>query len=151
MHERGLAHMGIGTANGDNNIIDAVKMAITSPLLETTVSGATGVLLNVTGADIGVLEVNEAAELIREIADPEANIIFGAALDDKMSGEVRVTVIATGFDNDGVLYQKLPQLDEKKEEVVVKEEPIVEEKPKQEEVVEEDTDFDIPTFLRKKR
>ncbi|MBN2795474.1 MAG: cell division protein FtsZ [Clostridia bacterium] len=151
MFERGLAHMGIGTASGDNNIIDAVKTAITSPLLETTVSGATGVLLNVTGADIGVLEVNEAAELIREIADPEANIIFGAALDSKMTGEVRVTVIATGFESDDVLFSKLPPLEEKKEPVqVVKEEPVVEKEPVKT-ADEDDADFDIPTFLRKKR
>lgn len=153
MFERGLAHMGIGTATGDNNIIDAVKTAITSPLLETTVSGATGVLLNVTGADIGVLEVNEAAELIREIADPEANIIFGAALDENMTGEVRVTVIATGFDSDDMLFSKLPQMETKKVEVKAQTETetqpeVVETKT---ETVEEDTDFDIPTFLRKKR
>ncbi len=166
MFERGLAHMGIGTATGDNNIIDAVKMAISSPLLETTVGGATGVLLNVTGADIGVLEVNEAAELIREIADPEANIIFGAALDDSLSDEIRVTVIATGFDNDDVLYSKLPSITPKAEPVVKKVEEVktetvdtvekvevkTEEKPKEEvKASEEDNDFDIPTFLRKKR
>jgi cell division protein FtsZ len=151
MFERGLAHMGIGTATGDNNIIDAVKTAITSPLLETTVSGATGVLLNVTGADIGVLEVNEAAELIREIADPEANIIFGAALDENMTGEVRVTVIATGFDNDDVLYSKLPQIEAKKEEEPVKVEEKKVEAVQETETTEDDSDFDIPTFLRKKR
>lgn len=150
MFERGLAHMGIGTASGDNNIIDAVKSAITSPLLETTVSGATGVLLNVTGADIGVLEVNEAAELIREIADPEANIIFGAALDEKMTGEVRVTVIATGFDNEGVLNEKPSQVQKTEPKKVSQ----TIEKTSAEVVepnVDEETDFDIPTFLRKKR
>lgn len=153
MFERGLAHMGIGTSNGDNNIIDAVKTAITSPLLETTVSGATGVLLNVTGADIGVLEVNEAAEMIREIADPEANIIFGAALDDSMSGEIRVTVIATGFEADDLIFSHVPT--PKKEEVkkVIAKEETVEVKTEEtaQAVEEEDTDFDIPTFLRKKR
>lgn len=150
MFERGLAHMGIGTATGDNNIIDAVKSAISSPLLETTVSGATGVLLNVTGADIGVLEVNEAAELIREIADPEANIIFGAALDEKMAGEVRVTVIATGFDNEGAFTSKVQE-----PIVLVKEEKSQPENNQTDSIVEptvdEETDFDIPTFLRKKR
>jgi cell division protein FtsZ len=150
MFERGLAHMGIGTASGDNNIIDAVKSAITSPLLETTVSGATGVLLNVTGADIGVLEVNEAAELIREIADPEANIIFGAALDESMTGEVRVTVIATGFDNEGMLNEKHTETakPEVKKVAPVNEKETVE---VVEPTVDEETDFDIPTFLRKKR
>jgi len=156
MFERGLAHMGIGTAGGDNNIIDAVKTAITSPLLETTVGGATGVLLNVTGADIGVLEVNEAAELIREIADPEANIIFGAALDENLADEVRVTVIATGFENDDVLYSKLPQMEQKKEAEVAKpveevKEVVKEEVVEQEKKTEDESDFDIPTFLRKKR
>lgn len=154
MFERGLAHMGIGKSAGDNNIIDAVKAAITSPLLETTVSGATGVLLNVTGADIGVLEVNEAAELVREIADPEANIIFGAALDASLTDEIRVTVIATGFDDDDVLYSKLPQIEEKKEEVKVVEKQVEKQVEAVEPVVEQtedDSDFDIPTFLRKKR
>jgi len=151
MFERGLAHMGIGSASGDNNIIDAVKSAITSPLLETTVSGATGVLLNVTGADIGVLEVNEAAELIREIADPEANIIFGAALDESMTGDVRVTVIATGFDQDSVLTPTKPEVDKP---VQAEPAPIQAEAEKEavvEPSVDEETDFDIPTFLRKKR
>lgn len=150
MFERGLAHMGIGTASGDNNIIDAVKSAITSPLLETTVSGATGVLLNVTGADIGVLEVNEAAELIREIADPEANIIFGAALDEKMTGEVRVTVIATGFENEGMLNEKRAEVQKPEVKKVT---PLVEKETAEvvEPTVDEETDFDIPTFLRKKR
>jgi cell division protein FtsZ len=143
--------MGIGTATGDNNIIDAVKTAITSPLLETTVSGATGVLFNVTGAEIGVIEVNEAAELIREIADPEANIIFGAALDENMKDEIRVTVIATGFDNDDVLYSKLPQIEPKKEEVAKVEAKKVETAVEEVETTEDDSDFDIPTFLRKKR
>lgn len=152
MHEQGLAHMGIGTGTGENGIIDAVKMAITSPLLETTVGGATGVLLNVTGADIGVLEVNEAAELIREIADPEANIIFGAALDGNLDGEVRVTVIATGFENDEGLYSKLPKIAKKVEpEVKELEKPVLKEEVKKEVIVEDDKDFDIPTFLRKKR
>ncbi len=151
MFERGLAHMGIGTATGDNNIIDAVKTAITSPLLETTVSGATGVLFNVTGAEIGVIEVNEAAELIREIADPEANIIFGAALDENMKDEIRVTVIATGFDNDDVLYSKLPQIEPKKEEAAKVEAKKVETAVEEVETTEDDSDFDIPTFLRKKR
>ena len=151
MYERGLAHMGIGTGTGENGIIDAVKMAITSPLLETTVGGATGVLLNVTGADIGVLEVNEAAELIREIADPEANIIFGAALAGDLDGEIRVTVIATGFENDEDLNSKIPRISKKEKSEVKKIEKSVPKEEIRKVVLEDDKDFDIPTFLRKKR
>lgn len=155
MFERGLAHMGIGSASGDNGIIDAVKMAISSPLLETTVGGATGVLLNVTGANIGVLEVNEAAELIREIADPDANIIFGAALDESLNGEIRVTVIATGFFNEETSYSPLPVIEDKPVlkvvEAVKVEEAKVEIEVEKVKVADDDNDFDIPTFLRKKR
>lgn len=100
MKDTGSALMGIGIASGDNRATEAVKAAISSPLLETSIEGAQGVLLNITGgSSLGLFEVNEAAEVITQVADPEANIIFGTAVDDNMEQEVRVTVIATGFDH----------------------------------------------------
>jgi cell division protein FtsZ len=98
MSSTGSALMGIGVARGENRAAEAARAAISSPLLETSIEGARGVLLNITGgADLGLLEVNEAAEIISQAADPEANIIFGAVIDEAISDEIRVTVIATGF------------------------------------------------------
>ncbi|HZK34673.1 MAG TPA: cell division protein FtsZ, partial [Bacillota bacterium] len=100
MKEKGLAHMGIGKGNGDNRATDAAKQAIQSPLLETTIEGAKGVLLNITGgANLGLFEVNEAAELVSQAADPDANIIFGAVIDEALEDEIRIIVIATGFES----------------------------------------------------
>ena len=99
MKDAGMAHMGVGRAAGKNKAEEAAKMAISSPLLETSINGAKGVLINVTGSmDIGLEEVETAANLVQEAAHPEANIIFGAAFDDTLEDELRVTVIATGFD-----------------------------------------------------
>jgi cell division protein FtsZ len=98
MREAGSALMGIGAASGDNRAADAARTAVSSPLLESSIEGATGILLNITGGpDIGLFEVNEAAEVVTSAADPNANIIFGAVIDEAMGDEVRVTVIATGF------------------------------------------------------
>ena len=99
MKDAGRAHMGVGRAAGKNKAEEAAKMAISSPLLETSINGAKGVLINVTGSmDIGLEEVETAANLVQEAAHPEANIIFGAAFDENLEDEIRVTVIATGFD-----------------------------------------------------
>jgi cell division protein FtsZ len=99
MHEAGSALMGIGTAAGESRAAEAAKAAISSPLLEESVEGATGILLNITGGkDLGLFEVNEAAEIIHSAADSNANIIFGAVIDEGMGDEIRVTLIATGFD-----------------------------------------------------
>ena len=99
MREKGLAHMGIGNASGEKRAAEAARQAIESPLLETSINGARGVLMNITGGpDLSLLEVNEAAELIGENVDPEANIIFGADIDEAMGDALRITVIATGFD-----------------------------------------------------
>ena len=99
MEEKGMAHMGVGRSSGENRAIEATKQAIQSPLLETTIEGARGVLINITGgSDLGIFEVNASAELVTEAADPDANIIFGAVIDESMHEEIRVTVIATGFD-----------------------------------------------------
>ena len=98
MREAGSALMGIGTASGENRAAEAARAAVSSPLLETSIEGATGILLNITGGpEIGLFEVNEAAEVVTSAADQNANVIFGAVIDDAMGDEVRVTVIATGF------------------------------------------------------
>ncbi len=98
MRDQGLAHMGIGRAKGENRIIEAVRQAVSSPLLETTIEGAKSVILNVTGGkDLMLSEVNEAAVLVQGIIDGSANIIFGATIDETMVDEVKITVIATGF------------------------------------------------------
>jgi cell division protein FtsZ len=98
MRDAGSALMGIGSAHGENRAVEAARTAISSPLLETSLDGATGVLLNITGGpDLGLFEVNEAAEVVTSAADANANVIFGAVIDEAMGEEIRVTVIATGF------------------------------------------------------
>src|SRR5881409_2942779 len=98
MRDAGSALMGIGRASGENRAAEAARIAVSSPLLEASIEGATGILLNITGgSDIGLFEVNEAAEVVTGAADANANIIFGAVIDDAIKDEVRVTVIATGF------------------------------------------------------
>ncbi|MFY9217434.1 MAG: cell division protein FtsZ [Tepidanaerobacteraceae bacterium] len=131
MLDTGLAHMGIGKGSGEGRAVEAAKQAISSPLLETSIEGAKGVLLNITGgANLGLLEINEAAELISSVADPEANIIFGAVIDEKLQDEIIITVIATGFDK-----VKEPSLDIEEFEVGTF----------------MDEDLDIPAFLRRNR
>jgi cell division protein FtsZ len=99
MRDAGSALMGIGVAGGENRAAEAARTAISSPLLEASVEGATGILLNITGGpDLGLFEVNEAAEIIGSASDSDANIIFGSVIDEAMGDQVRVTVIATGFD-----------------------------------------------------
>jgi cell division protein FtsZ len=98
MRDAGSALMGIGAASGDNRATEAARAAVASPLLESSIEGATGILLNITGGpEIGLFEVNEAAEVVTSVADQNANIIFGAVIDDALGDEIRVTVIATGF------------------------------------------------------
>ena len=98
MKNRGYAHMGIGKGKGENRTQDAVRNAVYSPLLETQIEGATGVLLNVKGGlNLALDEVYEAAELVREVVDPNCNIIFGTSIDDSIEDEVEITIIATGF------------------------------------------------------
>ncbi len=99
MTERGSALMGIGRASGENRASEAAKRAIMSPLLETSIEGARGVIMNITGgADLSLYEVNEAAEIVIAAADPDVNMIFGAIIDDSLKEEIKVTVIATGFE-----------------------------------------------------
>jgi len=102
MQGAGSALMGIGSARGDDRAVQAAELAISSPLLEASIDGAHGVLLSIQGgSDLGLFEINEAARLVQEAAHPEANIIFGAVIDDALGDEVRVTVIAAGFDGGG--------------------------------------------------
>ena len=109
MLNQGMAHMGIGKASGENRAEDAAKQAIQSPLLETSIEGAKGVIINITGgSDIGLLEANTAAELVQRSADPEANIIFGTVTDDTMGEEIQITVIATGFEKEEERRTSIP-------------------------------------------
>ena len=101
MLNQGMAHMGIGIASGENRAEDAAKQAIQSPLLETSIEGAKGIIINISGAsDMGLHEANTAAELVQRNADPEANIIFGTTIDDTLGDEIKITVIATGFEKE---------------------------------------------------
>ena len=101
MLNTGMAHMGIGRASGENRAEDAAKQAIQSPLLETSIEGARGVIINITGGpDLGLQEANTAAELVQRSVDPEANIIFGVVTDESLGDEIQITVIATGFEKD---------------------------------------------------
>lgn len=107
MSDAGSALMGIGRASGDNRAIEAARAAIDSPLLELSIDGAKGILFNITGGpDMGMYEIDEAAKAITEAADPDANIIFGAIIDEAMSGEIKITVIATGFEMDRIREAK---------------------------------------------
>ncbi|WP_250672741.1 cell division protein FtsZ [Paraclostridium ghonii] len=100
MKEKGLAHMGMGRAQGENRAIEAARQAIQSPLLETSIKGAKGVLLNITGgANLGLFEINEASTLVQESCDSEANIIFGATIKEDLKDDLVITVIATGFED----------------------------------------------------
>ncbi len=124
MRNQGLAHMGVGKAKGENRVIESVRQAVSSPLLETTIEGAKSVILNVTGGkDLMLSEVNEAATLVQGIIDDGANIIFGATIDESMTEEVKITVIATGFisNNEGEIVSNQPKnilnFEKKEEEI----------------------------------
>ncbi|MGE5599487.1 MAG: cell division protein FtsZ [Bacteroidota bacterium] len=130
MSEAGSALMGIGVARGENRAVEAARAAISSPLLDTSIDGAKGVLLNITGGrNLGLFEVNEAAAVVTEAAEPDANVIFGAVIDENLDEEVRVTVIATGFDGRRARRSGLDDLDIR---------PFV------------GDDLEIPAFLRRK-
>lgn len=148
MLEQGLAHMGIGNASGENRAAEAAKQAIQSPLLETSIAGAKGVLLNITGgSNLGLFEVNEAAELVAQAADQDANIIFGAVIDENLKDEIRITVIATGFEKDMI------KMIDTQEQNIMRKPEIKEVAATTEEDVKNDRneDLDIPIFLRRKR
>jgi len=149
MLDQGMAHMGIGRASGENRAEDAAKQAILSPLLETSIEGARGVIINITGGhDLGLYEVNTAAELIQRSVDPEANIIFGAVVDENLTDEIVITVIATGFEkekaqpNSGI-DQIVNDAFEKKFSSIGGN--------KREQTSSPQNDLDIPSFLRKNK
>ncbi len=161
MLSSGLAHMGVGRASGESRAEDAAKQAIQSPLLETSIEGARRVLVNITGGpDLGLFEVNTAAELVQKSADPEANIIFGAVIDDNLKDELMITVIATGFETSPILKKT-----EKPVEKVVKN-PVttnasasvesgsygsISQEKNTSGSMSVDNELDIPTFLRRNR
>ena len=159
MNDRGIAHMGVGRGKGENRVQDAVKDAIESPLLETSIKGARAILLNIMGGyDLGMLEVNEAADQIEKSADKDAIVIFGATVKEELQDEIIITVIATGFEE-----KNGDRLSTSNREIIrpgrnEREEPEdmeTEEEPEQEEPTEEEfntkykTDFTIPSFLSK--
>src|SRR3954462_1626179 len=143
MTDAGSALMGIGTAQGENRASEAAKTAISSALLEESVEGATGILLNITGGrDLGLFEVNEAAELIHSAADANSNIIFGAVIDENMTDDIRVTVIATGFDHGGLRAAREERARPPRDRG-----PRIDDRQRDSLVIRDD-DLDIPPFLR---
>ena len=150
MGDRGIAHMGVGTASGENRVEAAIKNAIESPLLETTIKGAKALLLNVVGGyDLGMLELNDAADVVAREVDDDAIIIFGASVREDMENNVRVTIIATGFDDDLDKIQ-IPGKglgEENAESSVVELDESVED-IKRETNYQPDNDFPIPAFLK---
>lgn len=137
MSDKGIAHMGVGKGSGESRVVDAVKEAIESPLLETSIEGASAILLNIMGGyDLGMLEVNEAADLIEKSADPEAIVIFGASIKEDIKDEIYITVIATGFDGSKKEIEFKIEDDDNKEENVS-------------DIFKRfEKDLDIPSFLR---
>lgn len=164
MSSSGTALMGVGVGSGDKRALAAIKMAISSPLLDTSIEGARGVLFNVMGGpDLTMAEIDEAASIITKSVDPDADIIFGAVIDEQMVDQIKVTLVATKFDENKLKlfnFRKSSELLEEKPETFAKQEPM---KSIQEELAadpidlndsdsigEEDNEFDIPAFLRKK-
>ena len=148
MLNTGIAHMGIGRASGESRAEDAAKQAISNPLLESSIEGARGVIINITGgSNLGLHEVNTAAEIVQRSADPEANIIFGAVIDESIDEDIVITVIATGFDNDPKptigSIQSTNQVAKPWEQKAAS-------IPAKPEVGVNPSDLDIPSFLRKK-
>ncbi len=147
MLNQGMAHMGVGSATGENRAEDAAKEAIQSPLLETSIEGAKGVIINITGGeDLGLHEVNTAAELVQRSVDPEANIIFGTVTDPEMREEIKITVIATGFEkNEPISSIGVDNIVSKTWEKKINSIPA------NSETSSSQNDLDIPSFLRKNK
>ncbi|MCH1403545.1 MAG: cell division protein FtsZ [Actinomycetia bacterium] len=146
MHAAGSALMGIGSARGEDRAMQAAEKAISSPLLEAGIDGAHGVLLSVSGgSDLGLFEINEAARLVSDAAHPEANIIFGAVIDDTLGDEVRVTVIAAGFEGGEPPVRKMAAPVRSSD--ATGDIPAVQQ-PKAAAFADSDDDLDIPDFLR---
>ena len=150
MLNTGMAHMGIGRASGENKAEDAAKQAIQSPLLETTIEGARGVIINITGGpDLGLQEVNTAAELVQRSVDPEANIIFGTVIDENMTDEIQITVIATGFEDNSV--NAMPNSVRSDSMASKTWEKKINSIPSSQDLGGSQNDLDIPSFLRKNK
>ncbi len=157
MKDTGVAHMGVGKATGEKRAEDAVRAAISSPLLETTIDGARGVLINVTGGpDLGLFEINNAAMMVTEAADPNANIIFGATVDPNMKDEIAITVIATGFEgvstaaaigNSGNLFTSNPAY----KPGAFSQRPVTNARPEVKAAPQNPSEVEIPWFLRDKK
>jgi cell division protein FtsZ len=155
MTDAGSSLMGIGQARGEERSAEAAKSAISSPLLEASIDGARGVLLNIAGgSDLGLFEVNEAANIIAKAAHPDANIIFGAVVDDTLGDEVRVTVIAAGFDRWG--QKEAEDLVKPDEEIFsggLEDDSLFgtadeEQRERERLVFDAEDDLDVPSFLR---
>lgn len=154
MTNSGTALMGMGIGSGEKRAIAAIKQAISSPLLDVSIEGARGVLLNIVGGtDLTMSEVEEAASIIAKTVDPDADIIFGAVIDDKMMDQLKITIIGTKFDDGKLkLFRFKKENEDKKEENVLNEVEVKKEPTETDvdEFLEEDNEFDIPAFLRKK-
>jgi cell division protein FtsZ len=147
MEARGLAHMGIGIGKGEDRMVSAAKQAIQSPMLETSIDGARAVLINITGGpDTSIIDINEAATIITDAADPEANIIFGAGIDEDMKDEVRITVIATGFEAPGPKEEPAP----KKEVPAPEAAPAAEEERPARQRFLSDDDAEVPPIFERR-
>ncbi len=145
MADAGSALMGVGSSSGESRAADAAKEAISSPLLESAIDGATGMLLNITGGeDMGLFEVNEAADVVVETADKGANIIFGSVVDNTMGDELRVTVIATGFEGFELLARRPAEVRRRSRERA----GIKRSDREMRSLEVSDDDIDIPPFLR---
>jgi len=157
MQNAGTSLMGMGIGSGDKRTMMAIKQAISSPLLDVNIQGAKGVLFNIVGGpDLTMAEVDEAASIIAKNVDPDADIIFGAVIDDKMMDQIKITIIATKFDDNRLRMFRFRREEEVEEEPHSAEGSVrgKEEKDKkffnEEELLEESSEFDIPAFLRKK-
>lgn len=158
MKDAGSALMGIGRASGDNRAIEAARLAIDNPLLDVSIEGAKGILFNITGGpDMSMYEIDEAAKAITEAAHPDANTIFGALVDEAMSGEIKITVIATGFDTEERRETRRPQIPISgpaktplRDLAAEVEEPAFELEPEDEDKSDHDSELDVPAFIRRK-
>ena len=158
MQNAGTALMGMGIGSGDKRAMVAIKQAISSPLLDVNIEGAKGVLFNIMGGpDMTMNEIDEAASIIAKSVDPDADIIFGAVIDEKMMDQIKITIIATKFDDNKLhlfRFRKEPEVEkvEKSEErnVITSSDEDKNQIVEDEELLDDSSEFDIPAFLRKK-
>ena len=149
MLNTGMAHMGIGRASGENRAEDAAKQAVQSPMLETSIEGARGVIINITGGtNLGLHEVNTAAELVQRSVDPEANIIFGAVIDESLDEDIVITVIATGFEKEQNSIPNMPPVGDIVDKAWDRKLNSI---PTPSDNNNSQSDLDIPSFLRKNK